>query len=230
MPIYEKADDEARKLLNLAMELYHDELQSAETTVDLLMASPKLNKAGEPTGPAVKLHGIPCAAIIRTVSYKERVKGGSDLEITIDADWWRDHENEQRIALLDHKLSHRVPKLDKDGIVKTDDLFRPKFNSIPHDFEFGWFAATALRHGPDSIEVQQAQRMVLSNRWQECIQKFLPDLYPHPAVEEAKADDDDDESEADDNGPGDSQELAVGFDNHTTGKPIRRPKNASKRR
>jgi len=178
MPIYERASNDVRDLVNRTMELYHGPLHDVETRVDVLLATPKLNKKGIPTGPAVKYHGKKCAAVIRTVSYKDRVKGAGDLEITIDEEWWMAHDEEQRIALLDHELTHREPKLDKNGAVKTDDLGRPKFVRIDHDFEFGWFATTALRHGKLSVEVEQARQMIESERWQNCIQRFLPGLEP----------------------------------------------------
>ena len=175
MPVYEKAGADVRAILDQALQFYHERLFSAGAIVDLLMASSTLDKHGEPKGPAVKHHGRACAAVIRTVPYKDRVKGCGDLEIVIDQMWWDDHNEKQRLALFDHELGHREPKISqKTGMVKTDDLGRPKFDRIEHDFEFGWFAATALRHGKQSIEVEQAQQMIGSNLWQTCIQKFLP--------------------------------------------------------
>jgi hypothetical protein len=176
MPIYEKANDDVREILNRAMELYHGPLHEVNVRVDLLMASPTLNKNGDQTGPAVKHHGRACAATIKTVTYKDRVKGGGDLEIVIDKYWWDDHQDEQRLALLDHELNHRILKLDKDGMPKIDDLGRPKFERVDHDFEFGWFAVTSLRHGKNSVEVDQAKQMIGSKLWQTCIQKFLPGM------------------------------------------------------
>ena len=178
MPFYEKAPPEVSELLARVMEQYHEPLWSVETRVDILMAEPKLNKDGEPTGPAVKHHGRACAACIKTMSYKDRVKGAGDLEITIDKEWWDGHEEEQQIALLDHELTHRIPRLDSDGKVKSDDLGRPLFCVVDHDWEFGFFASTALRHGVNSVEVEQARQMIRSEKWQNCIQRFLPWLEP----------------------------------------------------
>lgn len=160
------------------MEKYHGGLFDAEVTVDVLFASRKNEGDDAP----VKLHGVPCLACIRTVPYKARVLGGADLEITIDKEEWEETCEETRIATLDHELTHRTLQVDRDGQVKRDDLERPLFNVVEHDFHFGWFASTALRHGAKSIEVVQARQMIESDRWQTCIQRFLPGLEPIEAV------------------------------------------------
>lgn len=171
MKYLEFADEDTKELCREAMEMYHDKLYAVGVRVDILLAM-------SDSGPAVTDHGMPCLAKIRTVPYKERVKGGGDLEIMVDKDQWATLNRRQKIATFDHELRHRELKLDKSNAIKFDDLGRPLFDRIPHAIEFGWFPDVAARHGEDSIEVVQARRMVESYDWRNCIQRFLPGLEP----------------------------------------------------
>lgn len=128
------------------------ELEKAGVTFCHLMAS-------NPEGPALKLHGHPCAAIVRPISYKDRVKGMADVEIQICFEEWENLTPEERAGLLDHELEH-VQVVYKDGELQTDKLGRPKITMKPHDFECGWFKGTAERRGAAAPEVMQAKRLL----------------------------------------------------------------------
>ena len=74
--------------------------------------------------------------------------------IIINGEAWKEFTDEQQTALLDHELTHLMPKKNKDGDLVTDDLGRPVFKIKPHDFELSWFSEVARRHGKAAIEVK----------------------------------------------------------------------------
>lgn len=164
---YEKSADydEVHDLIGEIVEKHHGELHKAEVTVGVTYA---FNEKG----PAVKLHGVACAAVIKINSLKARAEGAPDATITIDGKLWRrgggNHDplpDDRRRALIDHEINHLMIAHDKEGRIKADDLGRPKLKMRPHDFEVGWFKAVARRHGAASFEVQQAMKLV-DNRGQ----------------------------------------------------------------
>lgn len=163
---YEKSADydEVHDLIGEIVEKHHGELHKAEVTVGVTYA---FNEKG----PAVKLHGVACAAVIKINSLKARAEGAPDATITIDGKLWRSGGNHaplpdaRRRALIDHEINHLMVSRDKEGQIKADDLGRPKLRMRPHDFEVGWFKVIARRHGSASFEVQQAAKLV-DNRGQ----------------------------------------------------------------
>jgi len=156
MPItYEKAKADVQALINQVIADYHEDLKEYEVRVSAVMAR-NVSDDGLVL-PAVKLNGYPCAATVRIISYKNRVCGLPDAQITIDEDTWNAAPEETRIALLDHELTHLEVSKDADGCVRTDDAGRPKLTTRLHDHQFGWFGEVAKRHGDASYEVQQAK-------------------------------------------------------------------------
>lgn len=140
------------------MKKYHLDLSNIQLRVDVLMVSS--NKPG----PVLKLHGRSCAAIVRIVSLRDRVKGGGDAEIVIaEAGWMRLTEEEQD-GLLDHELYHIELKPARGGGVARDTHGRPKLAMVDHDYEFGWFDEIARRHGDAAPEVRQARSLFREGR------------------------------------------------------------------
>lgn len=135
---------------------HYPDLEELEVEVGVMFAF-------NPKGPAVKLHGRACAAVIKINSLKARAEGLPDATITIDGHLWGRGDEKlprrRRIALLDHELHHLVVVHDKNGDPVADDLGRPKLKMKPHDFEVGWFRVIAERHGRDSFEVEQAAKL-----------------------------------------------------------------------
>lgn len=168
MPRYETAPADAVTLLGIVVEKYHGRLTDVGVKVDLLFARPTLDKNGDPKGDPVKLNGYTCAAVVRSVPLKLRAQGHGDAEITIDGDNWDVLAEEERIALLDHELTHLEPVQTSKGL-KRDDLDRPVLRLRKHDHQFGWFDEVARRHGLASYEVKQLRDFVASYR-----QQWLP--------------------------------------------------------
>ena len=129
------------------MRQFHPDLLAGGVTITF-------DFAANDKGPAVKHHGWPCAAVAKVNSYKNRLDGLDDCSITIDGEWWSDHSEEERIALLDHELHHFQPQKTKTGKWKLDNANRPKVKIREHDFEIGGFHVIAKRHGRSAVEVR----------------------------------------------------------------------------
>jgi hypothetical protein len=162
-----------REIEILAIEIInlqpHQELlRSAEPKIDFLFAyGPRNEHTGVVMGPALTHHGVPAQALCRINNLKKRVLGLGDAEISIDADNWKEFDEEEQRALLDHELYHLEPTGDTDGIG------RPKLRIRKHDFDVGWFAVIARAHGKASAERRQAKSIL-----DAAGQFFWPDLIP----------------------------------------------------
>ncbi len=117
---------------------------------------------------------VPCRAIVKKISTKERTFGQPDARILIDANWWNAATEKQRIALLDHELYHLIVVEEEPGVYAVDDLGRPKISMRPHDFQVGWFAIIAREHGEDAGEVEQSKQVF--DDYGQC---FWPEIWGH---------------------------------------------------
>lgn len=171
MPIYEQDSGTIERIATRMLEKYHQPLADAGVKIDYLLAKAKRDNNGDATGPALKLHGYQCAAVVKILSAKDRAKGLGDAEIVVDGDRWHEWSEEEQEALLDHELQHLELKTDEHGCVIRDDLDRPTLRCIKHDHQFGWFDAIARRHGAAAFEVQQAQAFL---RDVDRVQKYFP--------------------------------------------------------
>lgn len=175
MKVYEQAPQEVHDKAASIIAQFHPQLGSSEVTLDILMAT-------NDTGDAVSHAGYPALAVVRIINLKDRVKGLKDAEITIDAKAYWHMTDEQRTALIDHELTHLIVLYDGDGLMKTDDIGRPKLKLKKHDYQFGWFTEVAKRHGRNSPEVYQARIL-----WENDGQAFFPMLTnPDAADKETK--------------------------------------------
>lgn len=168
---YTKADRETQALIEKTMEKYHGGHTDAGVTVQVLMAYPPKDEDGEPTGPALKHRGLVALAMIRTTKLEERTLGAADLEIKLDADNWEVCSQRERVALIDHELTHKPLRVDGNGNIVRDNLDRPKFATREHDREYGWFDCIAYRHGAASAEARQAHEFLDSDTYR---QSYLP--------------------------------------------------------
>jgi hypothetical protein len=155
MPTYRLPDPEHLAVLDDVLRTIHPRLADAGVTVGLLLAHAKVNKDGEMQGPALKLHGVACAALVRVTKLKDRVKGVEDAMIEIDADEWGNRPLATQRAILDHECSHLIIVTDgKTGVVETDDAGRPKLKLKPDDYTINGQFDVIERHGKDALETQ----------------------------------------------------------------------------
>lgn len=146
---YRECEEDVADMADTIMRRWHAELIEAGVTIKYLF-----HTSENP----LKLHGVPCAAIVKINSYKNRVLGLTDAQITIDEEWWNNHTNKQCEAVLDHELFHLMVAHDDDGKIITDDCERPKLRMRPHDVEVGEFNEIVRRHKKNCPSVDTVGR------------------------------------------------------------------------
>lgn len=138
---------------------YHPRLVEAGVKVGILVGY-------NPDGDAITHGGYPAAATMKVVKLKDRITKGYDAEMSVDERVWRDLTDAQRLALLDHELSHidtvdipekQLKELRGENPAavswKTDDIGRPKLRSVPGNWNTGdGFTQVVARHGVNAIE------------------------------------------------------------------------------
>lgn len=157
MTTYDTVPQEVLNLIRSTMEQYHEELVTADVTVDAMFA---YTENGDHP---LKHGGYPALACIKITSLKNRIKGMADAEITFDGEAYKAMTLEQRIALIDHELHHLMVARDKEDNIKYDDAERPKLKMRKHDYQMGWFRDIAIRHKENSPEVYQARLLWLAD-------------------------------------------------------------------
>lgn len=160
MPTYEPATEEMKQVVADVMTRFHGRLEACGVKISTLVANPREDQNGDPTGEAIKVGGYPALAKIRITSLKDRVHGLGDAELIIDGFHWQTMGDDEKAALIDHELTHLdvtyvEDKKSKAMVVKRDDIDRPKLRMRLHDFQVGWFHEVVRRHGKASQEWQQ---------------------------------------------------------------------------
>ena len=148
---YERIKDkDIYALIKEAAEMYHSEQIDCGLKVGAEWAWPD-EKSDKPP---LMLHGYEVQAIMRKIPYRMRIHGVPDVIITIDGVNWREKlDEEERLALIDHELTHVEIVYDKkEGGVKLDKALRPVVRLLPHDWQMGGFNAVARRHGSKAPE------------------------------------------------------------------------------
>ncbi len=161
-------DAEVEDMLETAMSKFHESLKNNEVTIGLLKAERKKRKDNTWTdGPVLAVRGHSCAATIKVTNIKHRALGVPDAIITINWEWWGQHDNKLRLAVLDHELTHIEVDVDGEGIGKRDDLDRPKLLTRYHDWELGGFLGVVQRHGLNAVEAIGIKQVATSETFQQ---------------------------------------------------------------
>lgn len=166
--VYDNGSPATYKLLKTVMDTYHPELVEVNVSIGIVMVTAARNEAGEPTGPAITKGGNPVAAQIRKTIAKQRLHmvEKRDALIEIDADQWAVMEDDHRLALLDHELTHIEIRRDENlAPVITDDL-RPALKLKPDDFALTGFFEVIKRHRRAALEYQSVKSVVFDQRGQ----------------------------------------------------------------
>ena len=166
MKIYTECSDDVRGLCSSVLKEHHREVCELKPNIGIYFVeydsdtkeSAALKHKELP--PVLRLHGVACAATIKQNSYTDRVQGKPDVTIVINAEAWDEYSIEQRTALLDHELTHLIPKFNKEGDYCVDDLGRPVFKMRQHDWDLSGFAEVTRRHGRAAIEVKAAVNFI----------------------------------------------------------------------
>lgn len=161
MPRFEPCPEEVAELANDLINKYadHQPLVVARVKIDLVFAFADRDDQGLAKNYALTKGGVRCLGIARVINLKDRTMGRGDAEVCLDGDHWETSTDRERRALLDHEIHHITPKLDRGGGFMLDDNHRPLIKMRKHDYDFGWFAVIAMRHGDASPERIQAKQM-----------------------------------------------------------------------
>ena len=147
------ASESIHQFMYDVMEKYHMELFGAEITVTIFMCE-KVDKFGNSTHePAIIRRGQRCDATIKKASPTDLGLGSGLLIMNIDALYWEDASDDDRIALIDHELCHfQLKRNAKTNEIELDGNDKPKLKAVPHDIEVGVFYDVIRRHGPDCAD------------------------------------------------------------------------------
>jgi hypothetical protein len=153
MKRYFLANDAALALLGKAMSQWHAKLFEEEVKVALVMVDLPRDDQGIPTGPALSRNGLAITAQSRLLNERDRLVSGRDLIIEVDALHWGDIDDPQRLAILDHELTHVQIRKKKEAFVRRADG-SVRLGLIPDDYAMTGFVICAKRHGRNSAEVR----------------------------------------------------------------------------
>ena len=156
MVYYHIASEENKKLLEEAMKQWHPELQEKGVRIEMIMATSSTRDK-----PAVAHGGYPALARIRIIGLKDRLTKKYDAEMLVDERIFKSLKEPQKLALIDHVLSHltlqRTKPTKKCPITSVlyDDLGRPKLKTKKGDWNAGdGFSVVCARHGEFAIEFE----------------------------------------------------------------------------
>jgi hypothetical protein len=158
--IYEKVGPDVLRMIAETMRRNHPALADAEINIAATFVT-KLGTEDEVL-PTLKHAGASAAAVIRLTRKNQKVYVEHDAEITIDMYHWKDKNQEQRIALLDHELEHVVIARDRRGDPKLDDNGRPKLKLKPDDWTINGFRAVIERNGTNAPEYVTANSVYVT--------------------------------------------------------------------
>lgn len=160
---YSKASEEVVDVVAEVRAKWHPVLEQLGVTVDVLFVDEYDDDLDKSTQ-ALKVGGYACAASIAKTSLRHRALGYADALLTIDTYSWQKLGEAQRVALLDHELTHLQVVGDPNGVVwadpegrlmlapRFDDLGRPKLKLRLHDYKVEGFREVVVRHREWSIE------------------------------------------------------------------------------
>ena len=138
-------------LIEEALTAYHPRLISLNCTVRAIMAE-KLNRDEEMV-PCLKGYGgVFALAKISVIKPRGKIFVKHDAEIVICKASWTPLNRAQKLAVLDHELTHLEPNLDKEGHPIIDEDGRPLMKLRPDDFIVWGFHSIIAKHKENSME------------------------------------------------------------------------------
>ena len=140
----------AWELLSKAM-LWHDELDAAKIALAWRFRF-KADKDGRLViGKCVK------------ITEREKEFHDNDFVILLNAEVWNEFSDAQRLALLDHELSHAAAALENDTAEhKEDERGRKLWRVRKHDIEE--FRGVIERHGCYKADLEEFARAILESK------------------------------------------------------------------
>lgn len=153
MKLYEIGGEEVQALVQTAIERWHGELSEARAAVLAILV-----EESDPDKPPLNHGGYPVLAYITVVPLADRLTKEHDAELFINRDAWLTLTESQRLALIDHELSHLAVKR-KSGVIQRDQFGRPKLGLVKGDWNVGdGFKEVVERHGLNAAEFENIRR------------------------------------------------------------------------
>lgn len=160
MKFFNVASDEIQSLVKAAIERWHPDLKESGAIVLAIMVESDDDK------PAINHEGYPVLACITVVRQSDRATKQHDAELFINGDAWESMTSDQRMALLDHELSHLKAKVKRQkrtyagpAIIERDQYGRPKLGLVKGDWNVGdGFKEVVERHGLAAAEFENIRR------------------------------------------------------------------------
>ena len=180
MPKYQLAEKPVFQMAAGIIKRHHQDLHAIGVKIDILFAFALEDSEGNKKTPTLSHQGYPANGIAKILNLKDRLCRGYDAEIILDGDAWAGLTDNQKLAILDHEITHFVVKRNSDGNVIRDYMERPRLMMKKHERQFGWFDSIAARYGRDSAEVQQATHVFDTGG--QVYFGFLDDLAAHAAL------------------------------------------------
>jgi|CXWL01.1.fsa_nt_gi hypothetical protein len=160
MPIRcEKADKDELGLLDQTVKTYHPKLLAAEVQIGMVMLWDEPRGDAEPKRP-IRVHGCPALARVRRLNVRDRLLTGKTITIEVDQAAWNKLTERERVALLDHELTHVVAQEIRDGVFAQHDDEHPEVKLRPDDYTINGFFEVGRRHGRDSGEVRSLEQVL----------------------------------------------------------------------
>lgn len=159
--LYSVADEQVQGLLQEAIGRWHEDLKEVGAYVLAILVDSEDDEK-----PALARGGYPLLACVSVVSTADRVTKQHDAEIHINAAEWGMMSNAQRLALLDHELSHLSVKCRKQKksytgpkVFERDQHGRPELRLRNGDWNVGdGFKEVVERHGEAASELTNIRR------------------------------------------------------------------------
>lgn len=158
--MHRPCSNEEEEFIRQVLGKYHQRLVCAEVKVGVFFTRASRNSFGEIESPAIICRGSPAYAVTRLTSPKERVFVPYDAIIEIDEDQWSDYlSEEQRVALVDHELTH-LEIIRKNGEIELCSDSRPKLRLQNYDWQSTGFLEVLSRHRENSLELQDLNNVL----------------------------------------------------------------------
>lgn len=130
-----------------------EEGRTGKLVVELLTVDPARDKTGHQACETLTVHGAAALARVRVMGARERVTTGHDAEIELALPHWLEASEKQKLAILDHELTHLEIVRDRDGEPRYDVNGHVRLRLRRHDYIAAGFLEVVQRHRHDSPEV-----------------------------------------------------------------------------
>lgn len=128
-------------------------IREADVKIDMLCARRDDGK------PAVRHHGVSCAATIKVIAPEQRAAGAGDVRLVYDGATFDRNPAETTCAILAHELYHITIPREITGEVRVDAYSRPVIRLKPDDWCINGFVEVHEWYGENSIEYQNIERV-----------------------------------------------------------------------